>query len=278
MLSLFPRFGTFFDDMDMYHGGPTIHTRETHDGSLVLEVEVPRYTAADIKVAVRGDVLEVAGQLPAAAQNDRDQFLYGEPQMSQFKRAVRIPAWFDASKETHQVANGVLTIVVPPRPAPAPPVHLPIAKPVAPSRELTSTTTTDKHGLIVKTTGGSAAEFNAVSHLKWPPRVQVDDSDNQLKYTCTMPASVPAECIDLDFQGNNLRLSVHHTRQLSKQDQHGKTVFDESQSVQFSNLLRVPEGTKAEDISTAYNGGNLVITVSKHPNPTQAVPVTEKKQ
>lgn len=120
-------------------------------------------------------------------------------------------------------------------------------------------------------------EFNNIAHIKWPPHIQVDDSNNQLRYTCYMPATVPLECIELNLRGNRLELGIHHTRQLTKQDQKGATVFDEQQSVNYSTSLRVPQGTSVGDISTSFNGGYLVITVSKNSSASQDVGVTQKK-
>jgi len=88
-----------------------------------------------------------------------------------------------------------------------------------------------------------------------------------------MPPTVTSDHLDLNLQGRNLTLGVHHQLQQVKKDTAGNTVFNQQQSVQYSTNLIVPEGTSASDISTEYTNGNLTITVSKHDNPAQSVPV-----
>jgi len=280
-LSLFPRFGTFFDDFDFLgaNSGPAFHVRES-DTALILELEVPRYRHEDITVEQRANnVLVVTGNRPdERPHHDQsyNQFLYGDTPSTRFRRAFSVPPGFDGSKATHSLQFGVLSIVIPR--AAAPPTPTPIA--IANTKgEVVSAPAPgevkDKRGLIVTATS-TPAEYNAVAKMKWPPQIKVDDQNDAITYTATMPPSVTADHIDLHFVRDGLRLGVHHQRQLVKKDDKGNVVFNEEQSVQYSTMLKVPDGTTAQDVSTSYDNGTLVVKVSKHPNPTQSVPVADK--
>lgn len=278
-LSLFPRFGTFFDDFDYFgsNAGPAIHVRES-DGALTLELEVPRYRPEDITVEHRANnVLVVAGNRPEDRPHHDfafNQFLYGEAPSSRFRRAFQVPPGFDGSKATHAVNFGVLSIVIPR--AAAPPKPTPIAIAGATSGKNadahTNEPVVDKHGLTVTATS-TPAEYHAVSRMKWPPTIKTDDSNDAITYTASMPPSVTADHIDLQLQRDGLRLGVHHKRQLVKKDDKGNVVFNEESSVQYSTNLRVPEGTTPQDVSTTYENGSLVVKVAKHADSKQQVPV-----
>jgi HSP20 family protein len=283
-LTLFPRFGSFFDEFDHYgmDVGPAVHARES-ENALIMEFEVPRYRAEDLKVEVRGDTLIVSGHRPEDRPHYNqmyDQFLFGEAPSNSFRRAFHIPQGFDPAKVSHELSFGVLTVTIARRPTPPPkaaapaPVKVPIAGAPTPSGTVATQPTTDSRGLTVMSTS-TPAEYNAVAHMKWPPKVQVDDSNDRIKYTCTMPPSMTADHIDLSLRGRSLNLAVNSQRKVTKKDKDGNVVFNEEQAVSYSTPLLVPEGTNASDISTEFNNGTLTITVSKHANPTQNVPVTQ---
>jgi len=279
-LSLEPRFGSFFDEFDHYGMtvGPAVHLRES-DSALIIELEVPRYRAEDLRVEVRDDTLVVSGNRPEGRPHYDDafsQFLFGEAPSNAFRRAFHIPQGFDPAKVAHELSFGVLTVTIARRPTPPPqpaPVKVPIAG--APSTAVTAPqTTTDSRGLTVTSTA-LPAEYNAVAQMNWPPKVKVDDSENAIKYTCSMPPSLTGDHIDLSLRGRSLNLAVNHQRRVEKKDKDGNVVFNEEQAVSYSTPLLVPDGTTAKDISTEFRDGNLVVTVSKPPNPTQTVPVTQ---
>jgi HSP20 family molecular chaperone IbpA len=280
-LSLFPRFGSFFDEFDHYgmSVGPAVHVRES-ETALILEFEVPRYRAEDLRVEVRGDTLVVSGRRPEERPHHDyayNQFLFGETPSNSFRRAFQIPRGFDPTKVAHELSFGVLTVTIARRPTPPPlpePVKVPIAGAPASTAVAAPQTSTDSRGLTVTSTA-SPAEYNAVAQMKWPPKVKVDDSENAIRYTCSMPPSVTGDHIDLSLRGRTLNLAVNHQRKVQKKDKDGNVVFNEEQSVSYSTPLLVPEGTVASDISTEYKDGNLTITVSKHANPTQKVPVAQ---
>jgi len=249
---------------------------------LTLEFDVPRYRVEDITVEHRGNnVLVVAGNRPDERPHHDgrfNQFLYGEAQSARFQRAFSVPFGFDGSKATHALNYGVLSIVIPRAAAPSRPLPIPIAggKPTGEvAAPATSEPVKDKQGLIVTATS-TPAEFNAVANMKWPPQIKVDDTNDVITYTSTMPPTVTADHIELNFVRDGVRVGVHHQRQLVKKDDKGNVVFNEEQSVQYSTVLRVPEGTTPQDISTSYSEGTLVVKVTKHANPAQAVPIADK--
>lgn len=277
-LSLFPRFGSFFDDFDAFgmSVGPAVHVRESQDG-IVLELEVPRYRAEELSVEVKGRNLVIQGKRNMTAEHEQSQFLVGDAPMSSFRRVVYIPETFTVEKETHELNFGVFSIRIPRAPTPPPPPPpqpLPIGGAAAAPAQAPGAIVpfTDKHGLQVTATS-TPAEYNAVATMRWPPKVKVDDSNDKITYTASMPPSVGRDHIDLSLDGQNLHFTVHHQRNVVKKDAKGNVVYNQDQSVQYSTNLQVPQDTTAADISTTYEQGQLVITVTKHANPAQQVPV-----
>jgi HSP20 family molecular chaperone IbpA len=282
-LSLFPRFGSFFHEFDQFGMyGPHVHMRESED-ALIMEFEVPRYRAEDVKVEVRGETLIVSGERPLDRPHYSDgfsQFLFGEAPSNSFRRAFHIPSGFDPKNVSHELNYGVLTIKIGKVPTQKVPVagHIAAAGGAAApkqSGELIKQQT-DSRGLTVSSTM-SAEEYNAIANMKWPPKIHVDDSNDRIRYTCTMPSTMTPDHIELTLRGRSLNLAVNNQRKVTKKDRDGNVVFNEEQAVSYSTPLLVPEGTQASDISTEYNNGTLTITVSKHANPTQSVPVTQSQ-
>jgi HSP20 family molecular chaperone IbpA len=275
-MSLFPHIGFGFEDFG-FNLGPSVHTRATEEG-LTLELEVPRYRQEEIEVKVEPhNTLVIAGKR-ANEMSRHDRFLFGDTPSTSFRRALHIPYEYDTSKMKWELSHGVLVITIPhaPQVKPPEPQRLPIAgsQTAQPQthQQGGTLTTRDKHGMELSTTS-NPEEFQAVARMNWPPKIKREEADGRITYTCSMPPTVTSDHLDLSLQGRNLTLGVHHQLQQIKKDSAGNTVFNQQQSVQYSTNLLVPEGTSASDISTSYNNGNLTITVSKHDNPSQSVPV-----
>lgn len=274
MLAPFNPFGfrAFDDDFLPSAAEPAAYARES-DTAMLLEMDVPRYRADEIKVTGDGNtgVLTVVGRRAVGAFEDAQGVfplvLFGQATPTHFSRAFRFARKaYDVTKAAHVVEHGVLRITVPKVPAPPPP---------------TAVTLFDGAHRVaadgtVATVGQDLDDWRVqlMQRAPWPPATKVDESDKQYSYTFELPAEVQPQHLKLELVGSQLVLQVHCTSHPDARAQ---------RSITFSQSFTVPAGTTAERIHTRYEPGKFAIAIDKVPAAPgaaaapQAVPVSGPK-
>ena len=87
---------------------------------LLVHAELPGMKREDVKVTVRGDLLEIEGERKIETEEKRAGFIHSERNYGRFYRAIPLPEGADAGKAAAEFANGMLEITIPvPEIAPA---------------------------------------------------------------------------------------------------------------------------------------------------------------
>jgi HSP20 family molecular chaperone IbpA len=268
MFNPFFGFGGLLDRFDSV--GPHCHVRETPT-SAILEVEVPRYTPEEIKVASDPTYGTVNISAQRANQNeDDDMLLFSASPLTRFSRTFTFsPYYYDVSKFTTSLAYGVLTVTVPKLERRA--IEANQQQQQQQPEAVTVFGGNNKGELVAKT---SPEEFEALTRARWPPVVKREENATALTYKCELPPTVTKDHITLQLHGRHLDLSVNY-------DRHTKSKHsEESHSVTYSTTFTVPQGTQPNDIHTTYENGLLVVTLDKpqqqQQQAKQAIPVDPK--
>ncbi len=80
--------------------------------NIVLQLEVPGVSEADIKIQLEGSNLEVTGERKLADGQKSESFRRMERTYGSFRRSFRLPATVEADKVTASYANGVLSVTL----------------------------------------------------------------------------------------------------------------------------------------------------------------------
>jgi len=75
----------------------------------VLTAPVPGLKAADLKIQVLEDVLQIEGEIPA----DDSEYLLQEVTTGPFRRELRLPSTLEADKVDARITDGVLELRLP---------------------------------------------------------------------------------------------------------------------------------------------------------------------
>ncbi len=95
--------------------------------SIVLHLEVPGISEADIKIQMEATTLEVSGERKLAQGQNRESFRRMERTYGSFKRVFRVPTNVQADAVTANYANGVLSITLSKKPE-SPPKTIPVTR------------------------------------------------------------------------------------------------------------------------------------------------------
>ena len=90
---------------------PAMDVYETDD-TLVVSVELPGLSAADVEVQVEDSTLTVSGKREFSTEVDEEHYHRVERRYGEFSRAVTLPPQVDAGKVDAKFEGGVLTIEV----------------------------------------------------------------------------------------------------------------------------------------------------------------------
>lgn len=88
---------------------PAINVYE-NEGYFTVQVAIPGYSAAEVKVEVKEQYLIVEGE-PASASTEN--YLQQEFEVAGFKRVVKLEGVVDRNNITATYSNGMLTIRIP---------------------------------------------------------------------------------------------------------------------------------------------------------------------
>ena len=93
---------------------PHVEVRETKD-AFVFQADVPGVEKDDLDVTLSGNRLQIAGRRDAERETKDDTVYTYERSFGSFTRAFTLPADVDADQIRTDLADGVLTLVVPKR-------------------------------------------------------------------------------------------------------------------------------------------------------------------
>lgn len=80
---------------------------------VIVTADLPGVDKKDIKISVRGDVLEISAERKMEREEKEKGYLRHERSYNRFYRSIRLPAAVDKSKAKATLNNGVLEVTLP---------------------------------------------------------------------------------------------------------------------------------------------------------------------
>ncbi|MBL9049146.1 MAG: Hsp20/alpha crystallin family protein [Tabrizicola sp.] len=93
-----------------------------------IAVELPGVAEADIDVTVEDGVVQVRGEKKSEREEKGDTWYFSERQFGSFSRSFRLPNDADSGGVKAEMKDGVLTVIVPKKPAQKAAARVPISK------------------------------------------------------------------------------------------------------------------------------------------------------
>lgn len=106
---------------------PASEASQNGDGYRIA-IELPGVAEDDIHVTVEEGVLQIRGDKKSEREEKGDTWYFSERQFGSFSRSFRLPGDADAGQVKAEMKDGVLTITVPKKAAPAAAARVPITK------------------------------------------------------------------------------------------------------------------------------------------------------
>jgi HSP20 family protein len=94
---------------------PAFEVRETKDG-YTFKADLPGIKKEDIEVSLTGNRLTIAGKREHEKETKEDTYYAYERAYGSFSRAFTLPGGIDTEHVKSELANGVLTLVIPKKP------------------------------------------------------------------------------------------------------------------------------------------------------------------
>lgn len=91
---------------------PRINVSET-DVEIRITAELPGVEEKDVDITLDDDVLTIRGEKRMETKEDRENYHFSERSYGQFQRSVRVPHSVNPDQVHADMANGVLSIVLP---------------------------------------------------------------------------------------------------------------------------------------------------------------------
>ena len=95
---------------------PAFEVKENKD-SFLFKADLPGMKEQDVEIKLTGDRLTVSGKREAEREDKDDTYYAYERSFGSFLRTFTLPEGFDAEHVYAELKDGVLTIVVPKKPA-----------------------------------------------------------------------------------------------------------------------------------------------------------------
>ena len=110
--------------------------------------------------------------------------------------------------------------------------------------------------------------FETGNHVtkRWMPAVNVRETEAHYIVEAEVPG-IPPEMVDLSITGNMLMLRGEKQREVTKDDDHGKTHVIERSYGSFMRKIRLPHNVDPESAKAEAANGVLTITVAKRDLP-----------
>jgi HSP20 family protein len=83
------------------------------DGDIVLTMDLPGLTAADLTIELVEGYLAVRGERPVPQVAEGSRRVHGERGFGRFERRLKLPEGIDPDKVTASMDHGVLSLIVP---------------------------------------------------------------------------------------------------------------------------------------------------------------------
>lgn len=83
------------------------------DNDIVVTADMPGVDKKDIKINIRGDMLDISAERKAEQEKKEKGYVRHERSYSRYYRAIRLPAAVDKNKAKANFNNGVLEITLP---------------------------------------------------------------------------------------------------------------------------------------------------------------------
>ena len=83
------------------------------DGEVIVTADLPGVDKGDIRISVRGNVVEISAEKKTKREEHEEGYLRRERGYNRFYRAIRLPASVDESQAHASFNNGVLEITLP---------------------------------------------------------------------------------------------------------------------------------------------------------------------
>jgi HSP20 family protein len=83
------------------------------DGDVVLTLDVPGLTNADLEIEFVGDMLFVRGERKRPEVPDGTAWTHSERGFGRFERRIKLPEGVDPDRVTASLVDGVLSLIVP---------------------------------------------------------------------------------------------------------------------------------------------------------------------
>jgi HSP20 family protein len=93
-----------------------------------IAMELPGVAEENIDVTVEDGVLQIRGEKKSEREESGDTWYFSERQFGSFSRSFRLPSDADTGGVKAEMKDGVLTVTVQKKPAPAAAARVPIAK------------------------------------------------------------------------------------------------------------------------------------------------------
>jgi len=106
---------------------PASEASQNGDGYRIA-IELPGVAEDDIHVTVEEGVLQIRGEKKSEREEKGDTWYFSERQFGSISRSFRLPGDADAGQVKAEMKDGVLTITVPKKAAPAAAARVPITK------------------------------------------------------------------------------------------------------------------------------------------------------
>ena len=85
---------------------------KSHDGDLVLRMELPGIKKDDVDISLANGVLTVSGERKEEKEDEREGYHSREIRYGSFRRSMRLPEGTDSSKVHAKFEDGVLEVTV----------------------------------------------------------------------------------------------------------------------------------------------------------------------
>lgn len=109
------------------------------DGDLVLTMDVPGFAEQDLSIELYDGYLSVSGERAVPQAPEGTTFVHTERPYGRFERRIKVPDGVDPEAITANLADGVLSVIVP-KPERLRPRKLEITSPGTGQRELAAST------------------------------------------------------------------------------------------------------------------------------------------
>jgi len=107
-------FGSFLGAGQVYgaQGGPAMDMSD-HGEELHLVAELPGLKKEDLKLSIHDGLLTLSGERKESDLPENASWLRNELWRGSFSRSIHLPYPVDASRVKAELANGILTVVLP---------------------------------------------------------------------------------------------------------------------------------------------------------------------